>query len=371
MEWLMNIIGYPLGWIMWFAYKIVPIYPLALIIFTVIVRGAMTPMSVKQQRNQAHMALLKPKVDEIQKKYKDNPTKAQEEVNKFYEKEGYNPFSGCSTLFLQLPIIYGFMDVVYRPMTHLLRMPADVINKAQKILEACIKDFTGKRRTIDVQLKILGQLSNYEDELINGTKGLEGIGQAAYDQMASVNLNFLGFNLGSVPEWGWNLIMIIPVLSLVTALISSYISTKMSYQDNSQGKGCSYLMMFGMPFMSAYFTFLVPAGVGLYWIISNIVGTIQQIILRKIITPEYVQKKLEEEKKKGRKKKKSKFMQKLIEAQKEAQAQQGAASQSEVNSANAKAKAQADAEKKLSMSDKEKLAEARKRYAEKYGDDIK
>lgn len=368
MTWLMNIIGYPLGWIMWLAYEIIPIYSIALIIFTVIVRAAMIPLSVKQQRNTVHMQLLRPKVEEIQKKYKNNPQKSQEEVNKFYEKEGYNPFSGCSTMFLQLPIIYGLIDVVYRPMTHLLRMDAEIIDRATQILTKIKPDFAGKRAGIDVQLRILGNLEQNKDALINGVKGIEGIGEKAFNEMSSIDLNLFGINLGEVPTWGWNLLLIIPILSLVTALISSIITMKMSDQNSGQGKGCTYGMMFGMPFMSAYFSFLVPAGVGLYWIVSNVVGTVQSIVLRKIITPEYVAEKLAAEKQKGKKKKKSKFMQKLIEAQ-EAAAQQGAASEGEVKAAKAKSTQAIEAEKKLSMSDQEKLAAARKKYAEKYGDE--
>lgn len=369
MTWLMNIIGYPLGWIIWLVYKVIPIYSIALIIFTVIVRAVMIPLSVKQHKNTMHMQLLRPKVEEIQKKYKNNPQKSQEEVNKFYEKEGYNPFSGCSTMFLQLPIMYGLIDVVYRPMTHLLRMPADIIDRATQILTKINPDFAGKRAGIDVQLRILGNLSENKDALINGFKDIEGIGAEAFEQMSSIDLNLFGINLGAVPEWGWNLLMFIPILSLVTALLSSVITMKMSDQNNGQGKGCTYGMMFGMPFMSAYFSFLVPAGVGLYWIISNVVGTVQSIVLRKIITPEYVAEKLKADKQKGKKKKKSKFMQKLIEAQEAAAAQQGAASDSEVKAAKQKNAQVLEAEKKLSMSDQEKLAAARKRYAEKYGDE--
>lgn len=364
MNWIMNVIGTPLGWIMWAAYQLIPIYPIALVIFTVIVRGAMVPLSIKQQKNTAHMALLKPKVDEIQKKYAKNPQKAQEEVNKFYEKEGYNPFSGCSSLFLQLPIIYGLIDVVYRPMTHLLHISADVIEKTKDILIKAGESFESARNGLDIQLRMLKVIPEHESAIV------AGIGQEAYDQMASLDLNLFGINLGEVPSWAFNILLIIPILSLVTALLSSVISMKMTEQQTQgQGKGCTYAMMFGMPVMSAYFSTMVPAGVGLYWIISNIVGTVQSVILRKLITPEYVQRKLEEDKQKGKKKKKSKFMTKLLEAQEAAAAQQGAASSDEVAAAKKKSDAVKEAEKKLSMSDKEKLAEARRKYAEKYGDD--
>lgn len=364
MDFIMNIIGYPLGWIMWVAYKIVPVYSIALIIFTIIVRLFMVPMAVKQQKNTAHMALFKPKVDAINKKYAKNPQKAQQEINKLYEKEGYNPFSGCSSLFLQLPIIYGLIDVVYRPMTHLLRFDVELITKIQGIMEKAGATFNSGRgaSSMDVQLKILGQLGNYENEIV------KGVGAEVYEKMSSLDLNFLGMNLGEVPTWSLNLLFLIPVFSLLTALLSSFITMKMGNNDESaQGKGCMYGMLFGMPFMSAYFSFLVPAGVGLYWIISNVVGTVQSVVLRKIITPEKYAIELEKKKASGKTAKKSKFMQKLIEAQ---EAQQGAASQSEVNDANDKKEAKKEADKKLTMTEQQILAEARRRYAEKYGDDI-
>lgn len=364
MNWLMNIIGYPLGWVMWAAYKIVPVYAIALIIFTIIVRAAMIPMAVKQQRNTAHGALFRPKIDEINKKYANNRQKAQEEINKLYEREGYNPLSGCSSLFIQLPILYGFIDVVYRPMTHILRLPKEVISSAQAILEKAGVEFS-QRSAMDIEMQMMGYVDKYKDVLV------DGIGLENYDKMASLDMNLFGIiNLGAIPTWSFNWLILIPVFSLLTALASSFLSMKMSNQNmEGQGKGCSYAMMFGMPFMSAYFSFLVPAGVGLYWIISNIVGAVQSAILKKIITPEKVLEKLARDKAKGKVKKKTKFMTKLLQAQEQAAAQQGAFSEQEQKAAEARKKAISDSKNSQGMSDSEKLAEARRRYAEKYGDE--
>ena len=364
MNWLMNIIGYPLGWIMWLAYQVVPVYSIALIIFTIIMRAAMIPLSVKQQRNTAHMALFKPKIDAINKRYANNKQKAQEEINKLYEREGYNPFGGCSSLFIQLPIIYGLIDVVYRPMTHLLRLDKGVIAKAQEILEG-VKAISNTK-SLGVELEILGQLDKHKDILV------DGLGADVYEKMTGLDLNLFGvINLGEIPTWAFNWLILIPIFSLLTALASSFISMKMTQTTGeAQGKGCSYAMMFGMPFMSAYFSFLVPAGVGLYWIISNVVAAVQSVVLRKIITPEKVAAKLERERASGKKAKKSKFMTKLLEAQEQAAAAQGAYSDKEKEASDKKQKALEDAKRTQGLSDKEKLAEARKRYAEKYGDDI-
>ena len=363
MNFLMNLIGYPLGWIMWAAYKVVPVYSIALIIFTVIVRAAMIPLGVKQQRNQAHMMLFKPKVDAINKRYANNKQKAQEEINKLYEREGYNPFGGCSSMFIQLPVIYGLIDVVYRPITHILRLSGETIEAIKTaVIDAGLKT----QNSLAIEMEILGKAETYKSEIISA------VGQGTYDKLLSIDTNLFGvINLGETPSWALNWLILIPVFSLVTALLSSIITMKMTPQNNdAQGKGCTYGMMFGMPFMSAYFSFLVPAGVGLYWIISNVLSGIQSVILRKIITPEKVAAQMEKDKKKGKTAKKSKFMQKLMEAQEQAQAQSGAYTKEEKALSDEEKKALAEAKRTKELSDKEKLAEARRKYAEKYGDDI-
>lgn len=366
MNFLMNIIGYPLGWVMWAAYKVVPIYSVALIIFTLIMRSAMIPLGIKQQKNQAHMMIFKPKVDAINKRYANNKQKAQEEINKLYEREGYNPFGGCSSLLIQLPVIYGLIDVVYRPLTHILRLSSETIEAIKNAVTAAGLEIKS-RGSLAIEMQILGNAEKYESEIVGA------VGQGVYDKLLSIDTNLFGvINLGDTPTWAFNWLFLIPVFSLLTALLSSVITMKMTPQNNeAQGKGCSYGMMFGMPFMSAYFSFLVPAGVGLYWIISNVLAGVQSVILRKIITPEKYAQELERKRKSGKVAKKSKFMTKLMEAQEQAAAQQGAYSKEEKELSDEEQKALAEAKKKKALSDSEKLAEARRRYAEKYGDEIK
>ncbi len=365
MNGIMNFLGSLLGWVMWLAYELTHNYLVALVLFTVIMRALMLPMSIKQQKNTVRMSILKPKVDAINKKYAKNPQKAQQEVNKLYEQEGYNPFGGCSTMFLQLPILYGLIDVIYRPMTHLLRIPAETITKAREIMEKAGAVFgNGSKNIYDIQISMLGKASEYETELV------KGLGQEVFDKMASIDLNFLGMNLGDTPSWSWNILVLIPILSFVTAFLSSFISMKVTGEQAAQGKGCMYGMLIGMPLMSAWFSTIVPAGVGLYWIIGNVVAGVQSVVLRKFITPEKLQAKMEKDKAKGKTPKKSKLMTKLMEAQEQAAAQQGAYSEKEAENAENKRNAQKEAERKLTLTEQEKLAEARKRYAEKYGDDV-
>ena len=130
-----QLFGTPLGWIMWLLYQVIRNYGIVLILFTILVKAALFPLSVKQQKSSAKMAIFQPKIAEIQKKYANNKQKQQEEMMKLYEAHGYNPMSGCLPLLIQFPILFGIIDVVYNPLTHILRIPKDTIASAVEILK--------------------------------------------------------------------------------------------------------------------------------------------------------------------------------------------------------------------------------------------
>ena len=108
----------PLGYIMWACYLLVNNFGWAIIIFTVIIKAAMFPLTLKQQKNMAKSQLFTPRVKEIQQKYRNNQEKMQEEMGKL-QKEGYNPMGGCGTMLVTFLILFGVIDVVYKPMTHM------------------------------------------------------------------------------------------------------------------------------------------------------------------------------------------------------------------------------------------------------------
>ncbi len=103
---------------MWVCYLLVNNFGWAIIIFTVLIKAAMFPLTLKQQKNMAKSQLFTPKVKEIQQKYRNNQEKMQEEMGKL-QKEGYNPMGGCGTMLVTFLILFGVIDVVYKPMTHM------------------------------------------------------------------------------------------------------------------------------------------------------------------------------------------------------------------------------------------------------------
>lgn len=127
-DFLYTIIGTPLGYIMWPIYLLLQNFGWAILIFTVIVKIAMLPLQIKQQKNMAFSQLFAPKVKEIQQKYRNNRDKQAEEMQKL-QAQGYNPAGGCGPLILTMVILFGVIDVVYKPMTHMEHLSsADISN---------------------------------------------------------------------------------------------------------------------------------------------------------------------------------------------------------------------------------------------------
>ncbi|MGN1089389.1 MAG: YidC/Oxa1 family membrane protein insertase, partial [Huintestinicola sp.] len=127
MNFISHLIGIPLGYIMWAIFSVIKNYSIAIAVFTVLIRLVLVPISVKQQKSTASMAAIQPKLDKIKKQYANNPNKVQEEQMKLYTEENINPMASCMPMIFQLIFLYGVFDVVYRPLTHVLRLGSDVI----------------------------------------------------------------------------------------------------------------------------------------------------------------------------------------------------------------------------------------------------
>jgi YidC/Oxa1 family membrane protein insertase len=340
MEFINSLIGTPLGYIMFAVFGVVKNYGLALIIFTILTKIILFPLAIKQQKTSVKSSLFQPKIQALQKQYANNKEKLQEETSKLYAEEGHNPLSGCLPILLQLPLLFGLIDVVYKPITHILRLPKETINSAfeiaKKVLGASISPSSPQISIIEAFKK--------------SPSAFEGMGADFTTKIQTLNLNFLGINLGEKPTIALNMLILIPVLSGLTSLLVSYVSMKKGPTANVEQAGSMKTMMYIMPLFSAFFTLSVPAGVGLYWIISNIVAIAQVYVLNFFYNPEKLreqyQQEADERKKAKKQEKKSKPVEKLSE-------------KSDVENKQTKETAS------------NKLAEARRRMAEKYGENEK
>ena len=351
----MKIFGWPLGFIMLGCYMVTGNnYALAIVLFTVATKLALLPLSIKQQKEQAKMQLFQPKLENIQKKYGNNKERYNEEIQKLYTEEGYNPMAGCLPSLIQFPILFGIMDVVYKPVYHILRVSTSVINQMISIAEAAGNELGGAASYYS-QINLM--------KVVKSTPEIfSEIEPEIVEKIANFDMNFLGLDLSVVPQFslkyegGFNWYLLIPILCGVFQLLQTvYMNMTSSTQKQA---GAMNAMFYLFPLMSVYIGFVVPAGAGFYWAISALFMLIQSVFLNIFYNPkklaDQIEAQMEAEKEEKR--------QKRVEARERLKALQnegkkGGKPLTEEENLNQK------------EANRRKLAEARKRDAEKYGEE--
>lgn len=387
MGFISELIGYPLGFIMWAIYQVFKNYGISILLFTIVTRLVMVPLSVKQQKSSAAMAAFSPKLEKLKKQYANNPQRLQEEQMKLYAEEDINPMASCLPLIPQLLFLYGIFDVVYRPLTHILHITKAEV-EALKTVAAPL--FEGNRY-FETRPEIYILQAVQENEAL--FTGANGISTEILDKIAAFDNKLFGLvDLGAVPNslfaeganTVWNAasigLILIPVLSGVIQLIMTFYTNakqkKLNPEASAQMSGMN-MMFYLLPIMSVWMAFSFPAGIGYYWICSSLVGFVQSVVLNKIYTPEYVAKLVEKDKMKKKNKKKSGFMQKYNELlQEELKKQNGSSSNnnSKIAASGVLKDEETGEDIKLSKSqlreyERKIIAEARRKQAEKYGDE--
>ena len=144
---LYDIFGTPFGWIMRLIYQLVNNYGVAIVLFTIITKILLFPISYKQQKNTLRMQLIQPKLKKLQAKYKDKPQELQQAQMQLYQEEHVNPMSSCLPMFLQFFLLFGVLDVVYKPLTHILHYSKSVISRVVEISIGILGDSVAKQYT--------------------------------------------------------------------------------------------------------------------------------------------------------------------------------------------------------------------------------
>ena len=272
------ILGWPLGYVMEWIYKLIPNYGWDIILFTLLITLVKIPLQINQQKSMARMSAYQPLVADIQKKYRDKPDKQQEELMKLQE-QGYKPTAGCMPMLVNFLVMFGVIEVVYRPLQRIFHIGADAITAAGDAMTALGISFTQVTRDTNIIAQVLA-----------GESTVTSVFTA--DQLNTItefgqHMDFFGIDLTRVPQYSLaadNLpLLIFPILAVVTMFISTHISMKASGQEM---QGSMKLTMYMMPLMYVFFCFTVPCAFSLYYVISNIVMTVQTQVMRKIYDPE-------------------------------------------------------------------------------------
>ena len=269
-----NIFGYLLN----FLYNLIQNYGLAIILFSVIIKILMIPLSIKQQKSLKKNAKLQTEMKSIQAKYKNNPEKLNQETIALYKREKMSPFSGCLSAIIQIVLLFSIFYLVKSPLTYM-----------KKIDEGTINQYVN-------QLQQSGQMNN------NGYPEIEVIEKLGdTNENININMDFFGINLSKVPTQSLTdpKVYIIPVLYVISSFISIRITTKMQKQmmpdkkdEENENKEpdpmeqANKSMSLLMPIMSISIAIIAPLGLALYWLTNNILMIAERLILNHFLKEE-------------------------------------------------------------------------------------
>lgn len=262
----------PFGWVLRTCYNLIGSYGVAIIIFTIFAKAILLPFQMKSKKSMVDMQRLQPKLKELEKKYGNDKERYSLEVQKLYKKEKVSMLGGCLPLLITFPIMIGLYSVVRQPLTHIFGLSAEQIAQIAEAMSAAgakISD-TAKSGYL-LEINVASNLSQFRDAALTVVPNLPNI-----------NFSFLGLDLAAIPNFKYiTTLWIIPALSAITSYGYSWISKKTNGTGgaNSPAAGANGMMTIMMPLMSAWIAFCVPAGLGLYWIVSNVLSIAQEPIL--------------------------------------------------------------------------------------------
>ena len=284
------------GYILNFFYELMNSYGIAIIIFSVLLRLILIPITIKQQKTMKKSAKMQEKMKVIQFKYKNDPEKMNQEIMNLYKNEKMSPFSGCLTAIIQMLLLLSIFYLVRSPITFMEKVPTDEINKYVTQLQEEGREVSKVYPEIDLireysWLKEKNPEDNHVEKL-------------------NVQMNFLGLDLSKIPQQNITdyTVYIIPILYILSSFISIRMTTAMQQKQNEKKKETvidgetgkevkeenemdaimqtNKMMSWMMPIMSISIAFVAPLGLALYWLINNILMILERLILDKAIKQE-------------------------------------------------------------------------------------
>ena len=294
---LSDIITVPFGYLLSFLYQLTGNYGVAMILFAILVQVVLMPINAKSKKSMMKMSRLTPRVQEIQSRYANDPQKQNELIQKLYRDEGASMGGGCLWSLIPLLILWPLLAVVRQPITYILMESADVAQQIVAVIKDAAPSMFSSNSYYD-QVIAAQAIPQFVEELKAAIPGISEV------TLAGINFNFLGINLGTIPQfnifsesWVWNWAHIgaflIPVISAASQVLQMWISQKTNnsvvtnekgIQDEetakkSQQNQSMQTMMWMMPLMSLWIGFSVSAGLSLYWFMGGVVRMITDPIM--------------------------------------------------------------------------------------------
>ena len=303
---MMALIGKFFGFFMYHGYRLLHNYGLSIVLFTLITKIILLPISIMVQKNSIKMVQMYPELNRIKAKCFGNKDMISEEQYKLYKKNHYHPMLDLVPVIAQLVILMGVINVIYQPLTYLLQM-------GQEQIDACLAAFQGltgiSPEVSSVQIRLISWLHQGNREAFLAwvpDYTAVPLGQAEdmalldhslaewmrsfntpdqTDAMMALNLHFCGFDLGLVPWEAKGISLLVPVLAAASSWLMCFTQNRSNVLQSEQSKANQWTTLLISVGLSLYLGLFVPAGVGFYWIVSNLFSIAQMYLLNYFIDP--------------------------------------------------------------------------------------
>lgn len=280
-----NIFGYILNWI----YLLVKNYGLAIIIFSILTKLAMLPLSIKQQKTLRKNEKIQEEMKILQIKHKGNPERLNQEMMELYKREKINPFSGCFSVIIQMVLIIAMFMLVKSPMTYMAKVDSNIISTQIDNIKKENGDESVSAQY--PEMSVIKYLKN------NNLK----------DNEMYINMDFAGLDLSKVPQENLDdvTVYIIPVLYVISSVISIRMTTNKAKASKKEEENAvikeedknefdqaemtaqmNKSMSWMMPILSVSISLVAPLGLALYWLVNNVMMIIERLILNKVFSKE-------------------------------------------------------------------------------------
>ena len=314
----MGIILRPFAMLLLWFYDIFSSYGIALILFAVVIKLVLFPVTLKSKKSMIQMNLLSGKMQQLQKQYGKDRERYNLEIQKLYEKEKVNPMGGCLWSLIPLIVLIALLYIIREPLTNFMGLTADQIGLLADQLDWSTAAVTNGWVSQSVMDGLLEQVSNGEIQYVfqNGAynqlyllslvnEGNLASLQSALGDAGSnlfiMDFTFLGLNLASIPNWQFWAGGITPssvglfflaILSAAVSFVSMKVSMATNKLNNKQAQSdqverTNRIMMYTMPLMSLWIGFTVPAGLSIYWITQYLINMVQELICSRLLRKDY------------------------------------------------------------------------------------
>ncbi len=287
------------GYVLQLLYNIVGNYGWAIILFSVLVKAIMIPISIKQQRTMKKNQKIQEEVKQIQFKYKNEPEKMNQEMMALYKREGMSPFSGCLSSIIQIVLLFSVFLLVRQPLTYMVKMDADVISKMENV----ITEQEEGNKNAYAEIAVIQYVNNLDNK--TSVSKDESFDMKEYAEQANLNMDFFGIDLSQVPKNNWKdfKVLIIPILYIISSFVSIRLSMNTNNKQNKEKKlitdgkeqeeekynpmdDANKTMVWMMPIMSVSIAAIAPLGLALYWLMNNILMIVERLVYNKIFEKE-------------------------------------------------------------------------------------